>query len=710
MRSRAGVLTLSAAFLAVSTAAFAQSTGADAFSAYVERLEALGIKISNGTVDYNAGTLTVSDMVMELEGEIEGVSLEGADVSGGSGTDSADPSEVTDISYSLTFSAGTQTIEGFAAEDDVFSSDRWIYSDDTQFDISISAEGEGHLKLDTRLAGAEISNYTFTIPELPEEDAERQVSRWLPFLRSLLLASYDDATVPSTGATFEAYEVEDGQELLVMSGTLQMNGYRISGAKDGKIGSYEIDEITQSFLTRDAASDSMLSQSTKQARSVYEDIDAAAILDLIDPDVPETDQPRTLIGSGTTGPYESTQEIAPGVAFTISVGNSSLEDVTVTKKDNSVLALFDQILSDQTPAPEDLISDIFQVYRSFGVADARASGIGIEFPNLDDLQSGATIKIDIEEIAATGLDAGGIGELMVVGLNAPDLPDDASVKLDWAAIGDIEFAEYEPMRSMISTLMADPNYGEQNPIEVARAFLPRSFGYELEGLDLSLPETGRTQIGKSEFRISTTVPPIPTSIYAKNEDITVPVSALDDAEAQAFLTDLGIDEIVWSDETQLYWDEATKDLRLDRLMVTIKDLGAAEASIRFANVPKELFEDPQGQGQMAAILAQFVDARIEFIDDGLTGKALQFAAKDAGVSEDVIKAVAVDEALKATEMLNNPDFADMLETALKTFLDNPGTFTVTLSPENPVPLAQILGSLAAPQTLPDLLNIDIVAE
>ncbi len=74
--------------------------------------------------------------------------------------------------------------------------------------------------------------------------------------------------------------------------------------------------------------------------------------------------------------------------------------------------------------------------------------------------------------------------------------------------------------------------------------------------------------------LSTTVPPIPTSFHARTEGLKVPVAAIDDPEAQALLEALGLETVVWSDETRLYWDEATLELRLERMMVDVEGSAA----------------------------------------------------------------------------------------------------------------------------------------
>ncbi|WP_305989293.1 hypothetical protein [Roseibium sp. MMSF_3544] len=704
---RSKVLALSTAMVLISGTAFAQDTGKAAFDAYAEGLKKLGLTFENGSVDYDAGTdtLTLTDSKLSLSGTIKDIPKEETDVTGNDGPTDIDPSKLTDLNYEVSISSGTVTITGLTRNDDTYTSEKWVYSDDTALVVSGEAEGEGRLKMEGRLSGITATNYEFVLPELPAEDPARQVSRWLPFVKASLLTSYDEVRVDSSGITIEAYGTENGEDTLVLSGTVQMDGYVLAGARDGRVDEYSIDQVTQNIQTLDPASGEMLTQTTSQGKTIYNDIDMAGFFDLFDPSVPESGQERTLLGSGSAVDYKSTQEVGDGITIKIEADRATLDNVTMVKRENDVLGLLDDLLDQKAPSPEELITDIFQFYRSFTLGDARISGVSVIVPIGPGLES----AIKIEEMAMTNIGSSGIGEMMLVGLDAPNLPEGASVKLDWAAIGDIEFAEYTPMKAMIATLMSDPNYGEDNPIEVARAFVPRSFAYELEGLDVTIPDVGQTAIGKAEMTISSTVPPIPTSLHVRSDGIRVPVSVIDEPEAQALFQALGLDTVVWSDETRFYWDEATLELRLERLMVDIEGVGRAEASARFANVPKALFEDPEGQGQIAAISAQFVDASLSFKDAGLASKGLEHFAEAQGLPAEVLREVLIAQATEATAPIQNEAFTKMVTDAVSKFLNDPKDLSVTLAPANPVPLAQILGSMAAPQTLPDLLNVKVVA-
>jgi hypothetical protein len=708
IKTRANVLSLSTAMVLISGSAFAEDTGKAAFDAYMEGLKKFGVSIENGSVDYDQGsdTLTIKDSTLSFSGTIKDVPSEEIDVSKNDGATDIDEKKLTDLNYSVSFAAGTVIINGLTHEDDQFSVKSWVYSDDAKLVATGSTDGEGRLKLEGRLAGTSATNYSFTLPDLPAEDPEHQVSRWLPFVKTVALASYDEVKVDSTGITYEVFETEDDIDKLVISGTVQMGGFRMLDVVEGRVGEYSIDRLTQSMQARDSSNGHMITQTASQGKTIYKDVNYGAMIALFDPTVPESGDEVTILGSASAVDYETNQEIAPGLTLKMSVEKATMDNMTLVKRENDLLSLLDQALNKKAPSPEELLTSVFQVYRSFGVADARVSGISVTVPTPETDQD---VTVDIKEMAMTDMSSDGIGEMMIVGLNAPSLPEGASLKLDWAAIGDIEFAEYTPMKAMISNLMADPDFGENNPLEVARAFMPRSFAYEVEGLDVNVPEVGRTEIGKAEMSISTTVPPIPTSFYVKNDGIKFPVSAIEDREAQELLQTLGLDTVVWSDETRLFWDEATLELRLERLMMNIEGVGMAEASARFANVPKALFEDPEGQGQMAAIVAQFVDASFVFNDSGVTAKGLAHIAKEEGIPENVFREALVAQAAQATAPIQNEAFTKMVSEAASKFLKDPKQLKITLTPASPVPLAQILGSLAAPQTLPDLLNVKIVA-
>jgi hypothetical protein len=283
-RSRVRLLMLGTALALVPGSALAQDTGEIAYEAYVEGLKNLGVEVENGSVAYDesSDTLTLTDSTVTMSGVIEDIPAEETDVTGDDGATDIEPAKLTDLSYSLSLTSGTVTITGLSHEDGDFTAATWVYSDDSEMALSASAEGKGRLKIDGRLTGLSATNYSFTMPEVPAEDEAHQVSRWLPFVKAALLTSYDEVKLDNSAMTIEAEETEDGKDTLVLSGTMQIAGYRMADAEDGRIGEYTFDSMTQSLQTLDPASGQMLNQTTSQGKTVYKDMDAAVFFDLFD--------------------------------------------------------------------------------------------------------------------------------------------------------------------------------------------------------------------------------------------------------------------------------------------------------------------------------------------------------------------------------------------------------------------------------------------
>jgi hypothetical protein len=58
--------------------------------------------------------------------------------------------------------------------------------------------------------------------------------------------------------------------------------------------------------------------------------------------------------------------------------------------------------------------------------------------------------------------------------------------------------------------------------------------------------------------------------------------------------------------------------------------------------------------------------------------------------------------------LQNADFQQRIAPTLQTFIENPGSLTVTLKPEEPVPVMTVIQTVQqAPQRLPDILAVEV---
>ncbi|WP_417675135.1 hypothetical protein [Roseibium sp.] len=483
-----------------------------------------------------------------------------------------------------------------------------------------------------------------------------------------------------------------------------MNGYRVTDFKDGAIGEYSFDSMTQDM---ESPVEGIAKQSVSQGRTVFKDFNFGNFLALLDPDVAESGEQMPLLASAHTEDYVIDQDLADGKSVSMKLASMDATDFTVTKRDFDFLGVLDQLFSGNTPAPEQVITAALQAYRSFSISDVRMRGFEMAVPVPE--IPGEPVTLSMGEIGLSDMSSDKIGEFVISDVKTSTLPNGAEFSLGKAHMGNLDFAPYGPMADLIPALIEEAGKSQPDAMRIARVFAPRSISYGLEDLHVVAPGKGEVTIGKAEQSFSTTIAPIPTDISTKTENASIPVAALNDPKAAAFLEALGLDTIAWSDETRLHWDETTLELTLEKLMIDVQGIGRAEATMRFANVPKALFENPQTQAQIALVSSAFVGAEISFVDAGVTTKAIQKMAQDAGVPEEAFAQALVAQAEAALQPVNDPAFTQTVTEAVADFLANPGTLRVVLAPQKPVPVAQIVGSMVTPQVLPGLLNVQVTS-
>ena len=60
--------------------------------------------------------------------------------------------------------------------------------------------------------------------------------------------------------------------------------------------------------------------------------------------------------------------------------------------------------------------------------------------------------------------------------------------------------------------------------------------------------------------------------------------------------------------------------------------------------------------------------------------------------------------------IQNPAFQTKVQDAVSAYLTNPENLSIVVAPQTPVPATQVIGAaMGAPQTLPEVLKLDITA-
>ena len=101
---------------------------------------------------------------------------------------------------------------------------------------------------------------------------------------------------------------------------------------------------------------------------------------------------------------------------------------------------------------------------------------------------------------------------------------------------------------------------------------------------------------------------------------------------------------------------------------------------------------------------------LRFDDNSITKKLLAYAGKQKGVSAEQMAQAVKAMLPMGLAKLKNPQFQQEIDAAVGKYLDDPKNIAISAAPDKPVGFPTIMGSaMAAPQTLPDVLNIKVTA-
>ncbi|WP_394701590.1 hypothetical protein [uncultured Roseibium sp.] len=491
---------------------------------------------------------------------------------------------------------------------------------------------------------------------------------------------------------------------IVTTDTNEMNGFYIEDLKDGRIGQTGWLSRRETAATRDGEKWDMIPTSEQEGTAVWKALNLTSLIALIDPDVPETGNEIAILGSTNAVDITTSYPFLFGKRIYLTIGEETVSDIGAVKRKNDLATLLDQAFSKRLPDTKELIDNVAQLIRSFRIGSATNSDWqAIYIAPIRDM----TCKV--EDLRYTDISADGIGEILSSGISCPYFLDGTDIQLGQLKIHNVTFADFDYLKPILPSLFAETPASIPEPLELARAFMPQAISIALEDLKIGLDGQCVITVRQAEHIHSTSTAPTPTSLFSRINNVAITAASPKDEETKTFLKDIGLEAIIWTEETRLHWDKDTLELTLEKLMVDVPGLGRAEATMRLANVQKTLFEDPLNQWQTALVSASFINGDIRFVDAGMTTKAIQWVAKDAGYPEATLAEALVAHAEATLQPVVQPAFAKTVSDAVADFLANPGILRVVLAPQKPVPVAQIVGSMVTPQVLPELLNVQVTS-
>ncbi|PTW60418.1 hypothetical protein C8N35_10441 [Breoghania corrubedonensis] len=296
---------------------------------------------------------------------------------------------------------------------------------------------------------------------------------------------------------------------------------------------------------------------------------------------------------------------------------------------------------------------------------------------------------------------------------------DGSVSAAALAATDVKIVQDEDTIEFAALALTDmrmPGPAEvKNPVEA----LDKKPAYKmLEITGISLQSAGEAAVPVE--RITSTFDPIGTDGSVKAtfsvEKITLNPEAVKDDDFRQKMKTLGYDSVQIDMKAEGEWSAAEGRAQLHDFEISGQDMGTFQLSATILGVTPEVIEKLKAAqedfGKTMELLQQLSisDLRVHFKNDSVVERVLDQQAKDANTD----RAGLVDQLSSSLpgilSLMRNPAFQEKVATAVTTFLEEPGTLTASAHPAQPVPVAQIVGvAMIAPQTIPDVLSVDVTA-
>lgn len=160
------------------------------------------------------------------------------------------------------------------------------------------------------------------------------------------------------------------------------------------------------------------------------------------------------------------------------------------------------------------------------------------------------------------------------------------------------------------------------------------------------------------------------------------------------------------------YEEGQGTISLERITIEGDEMGSLTLEGELYGFTPDVLAMLQQQQPPPDVLGKITlgTATLTYEDSSLANRIMEQYAKAQGVTREAFAeqmAAALPLFLTA---LQNPAFQAKVATAAGAFLKDPKNISITVAPENPISLMELVGTIqAAPQTLPDALKAEIQA-
>jgi len=552
-------------------------------------------------------------------------------------------------------------------------------------DVTMAGEiaGPSPLRLSYKLPQIVVKDYAgpARFAAIPAGTGMLEIYRTL--VQQFVTISAASMTIPRATGTMEGGATAGGPAEFTYS------GFTMDSIKDGRIASYKLDDVTFTMsMQQPASKGGKFATGTQQptgklekmqgriAGIVHQDIDANAILAVLNPEAAKDDRAYRVYGRVTTGAYE----INSDAGVRMRMDGISADQFSVRPSRLQLPALIAALPASAAaqPTPEqtrELMEKVAGIYEGITIKNAEMRGLSIETPQGPVKLT--AFRFDLRE---------GKGDIAIEGFDgrAPNGP----VKLGRFALKGFDFANLMHLGAKYAASGAKPG-----PTDAVMLFTLLD-GIELKALTTPYKSGDKpVQIENISLDWGQFVGPIPTQAH-----LVAKMAGPLDPSNPALLPLLvaGIDTAAFDADLGLGWTESSGAFALAPFKLEVSNLIAASANVSLARVPREVFTIDLQQATTAA--GQIEAAGLEFTlrDLGAVDVLVANYARGHAIPRDEARKALVDsiKAVGAQVAAGNVDVAGAVD-AISRFVERPRqTFTLKLSPRAKVPAMQLAQLIA----------------
>src|SRR4051794_30106374 len=540
-------------------------------------------------------------------------------------------------------------------------------------DVTIAGQitGPSALRLSYKLPQLAVKDYAGPARFAAIPAGAGMLETYRALARQFVTINASSISVPRTTGTMEGGPSAAPAEFTY-------SGLVFHDIKAGRIASYKLDEVTFTMSPQqpNGKADKMQGRITD---IVHRDMDANAIVAVLNPDSANDDRTYRVYGKVTMGAYEITSD----VGLRMRIDGATADEFSVRPARLQLPALIAALPAlpaspTAQPSPEqarELMDKVAGVYKGMALKNAEIRGLAVETPQGPFKL--AAIRFDLRD---------GKGDIAVEGFDgrSPNGP----VKLGCFALKGFDFANLMHLGAKYAAPGAKPG-----PADAVVLFKLLD-GIELKELTTPYkPGAKPVRIENISLDWGQFVGPIPTQarLVAK---MAGPLDPSNPALLPLLVA--GIDTVALDSDVGLDWTESSGAFALSPFKLEVSNLVAASASVSLAQVPRDVFTIDLQQATTAAAQIEAAGLELTLRDLGGVDVLVANYARGHAIPRDAARKALVDsiKAIGAQIAADNIDATSAVE-AISRFVERPRqTFTLKLTPRAKVPAMQLAQLIA----------------